>query len=97
MEEREYQERLRNGTLPIITTYVSPCIFPNLANDNWKPIELALIEDKPYGESPLAEFRNYSVKLPCGCNVSDVPQWTEAMYHITHPESCPSTIHREQS
>ena len=56
-----------------------------------------MAEDKPYGESPLAKYRKKSPKLPCGCDIIDVPYWTEAMHHITHPESCPSTIHREQS
>jgi len=83
MDEREYQERLRNGTLPVIESGTPPHFI--------KPKNTTVL----YGESPLAQYRNKSIKLPCGCDVKDVPQWTEALYHMMHPESCPTLTSKE--
>ncbi len=43
MDERERAQRIKDGTMPVITTYVSPCIAD--IHLGWKPRTLSGMED----------------------------------------------------
>ena len=60
-------------------------------------MEMYLKKDKVYGESMVSEFRNNSIFLPCGCSVSEVSRWTEAMMHMLFPYRCPTLSKKEKS